>query len=363
MPPPAAPGQASSAKSEAESGLSGVSGSDALDLLLADATVSAIFISGPEEVFVERAGRVELTSVTLGDANGAVEAVRHLAADGALEPPAEAPFLDVQLGDGSRLTALMPPLVRSGACATLRKRSRQVRSLEALAASGALSSDVRQLLEACVAIRRNLLVSGDPAARAAVLGAFALAMGTGTRVVCISRGPELVPARPGWVNITAGAGPGAGVVNAAAALRPDYLVVTDVQGADAAEVLGTAAGGQEGILCGIAARSSGEAVARLEALALQGGAPSGARELALGTIDLVVHAESRGDGEVRVTELADLRLGADGRLGVELLLVWRSDPTTEGRSGGKFYATGATPRLAAALTAHGKPLPATLFRK
>jgi len=335
-----------------------------LDDLLSDPAVSSIFITGAGSVHAERNGRIEVASasVPLGDAPTLADLIRTLAGRGTLLGASEdSSLLDARLPDGSRLTAILPPAT-AAAAAVIRRPVRHGRSLADLAAAGVLSKDMEQTLEACVAARRNLLITGDVAASLALAGSLAAAFRPESRVISIGGGSEISLPLPGWVDVSADAG-GGGAIRVAGSLRPDYLIVTNVGAPGAGDVLHVGALGQEGILCTLPARTAGEALARWEALAMQTQGASGVRELIAATFDLCVHAALLPDGALRVVDVSNVKLAGD-KLTAEPVQVWKADPaSSEGKAAGRFQATGATLRIAAALAARGAPLSAAALRK
>src|SRR6185295_10832865 len=149
---------------------------DALDALLADGAVSAIFILGPESTLVERGGKIEPHPTPLGDANAVADAVWRIATSAVPPPPSDNPVIDVRLADGTRVAAVFPPAAPAGLCAAIRKAVQPARTFADLGPTGTMARDVQTLLEAAMAGQRNILVTGDGAAVTAVLGAAAAAV-------------------------------------------------------------------------------------------------------------------------------------------------------------------------------------------
>jgi pilus assembly protein CpaF len=168
--------------------------------------------------------------------------------------------------------------------------------------------------------------------------------------------------RSGWTELAPSADMPA-LVRVAAAFRADHLLIGETAGAELLDLLTAAARGQEGILVGLPARSAGEALARVEALAARSAGTGGVAPLVDSTLDLVVSAASLADGGVVVTEIAEPRLDS-GKLGTERVAVWQ--PEGDGKrargAAGKQQVTGVSPRLAASLASSGSPLPSSLVR-
>jgi Flp pilus assembly CpaF family ATPase len=320
--------------------------------LLKDNTVSGVFILGPESVELERGGRRE--AVALGDAElGAlVGTLRNLGGDGGADPTA--PVIDVVLPGEARLTAVFPP-VASRLCASIRRSAIATRSLKELTKNNVVSGDMADVLEACVATRRNVLLAGDGAATHTVLEALAQLIPAKQRVIALgARVSPGDPARP-WINVSLlgmnGHAVGTTPAAAATAVRPDYLLVDVTSPQAAAEVVAACACGQQGAIVCLPARSASDALARLEGLASGAlGSPDAAKALVTGAFDLVAHVATLADGKVRVLALSEPRLGADRHMAAEALMIF------DARAGadGSFRATGTQSQLAGTLSALGR---------
>jgi pilus assembly protein CpaF len=315
---------------------------------------SAIFVTG-QHVEIERNGRREAADMPPGLSLEA--ALRNLAAGGSPRPSGDTRVLNVLLPENARLAAIFPP-VAAEMSATLQKLAPSGHSLSDLALSGVLSQDARELLEACIGTRRNILLGGDGRALQALLQATATAIPPQLRVVSLA---ETVspPAGSNWVKLTMETRV-SDIVQAAASLRPDYLVVEVTAPGLATDVLTQCVLGQEGTIVAMAARSATDAMQRLAALAGPAlGGVAQARELAADAFDLVVCAGSLADGSLRVLEIGEPRADGSGQGAVSPVIVWSSE---KGR-GGQFEVAGKLSRLSATLGTRGVQLPRSLTRK
>ncbi len=331
--------------------------------LLESDGISAVFISGPQTVEVERDGQRE-TAATAPDPAALVEAVRTLASRAVPPPAPDAGLVNVTLPDGARLTALFPPLSDQLTVA-LQKVTPVQKSFAELVADGIASREMQQVLEACILQHRSVLVAGDHHAARAVMHALASSLPARSRVICLAESLGPPSGATAWIRLT----PDARVpelLTTAAALRPDYLITEVRDATAAADVVheGTL-GHQGGIIASLSARSAGDALTRVHALAGSSlGARAGLADLVAAAFDVVVFATSLGDGNMRVLEVSEPKVDADGRLTTETLLMWKADgPTGDGGVSGRFVATGASSRLAATLGARGVQLPASVLRK
>jgi pilus assembly protein CpaF len=321
--------------------------------------VTAVYISAPDSVEIERNGRREPAALSPSDAETLADNLRALAGRGTPRPSPEASVVNVTLPDGSRLVAVFPPAAAQ-VCAALHRASGVQKSLGDLASEGALSKEMQQVLEACSSTRRNVIVSGDRRAAELLLQALANTIASRFRVVVVADRVAAPGGGTAWIKLTTEPR-NPDVMTAAIALRPDYLIVDVTAATTAADLLQECAVGQEGVFAAVAARSASDALARLQALAGSAlGGSSSVRELLAGSFDLIVHASTMNDGSVRILEIAEPRADHDGRLVAEPLLTWRAD---EGRNGGRFQTTNAPSRLAATLAARGVQVPASVLQR
>jgi pilus assembly protein CpaF len=298
--------------------------------LLDDAEVSEVMVNGPGlPVWVERAGALERTDLVLDRA--AVDlAVERIAAPLGLRVDRTRPAVDARLPDGSRVHIIVPPLAVDGPCITIRRFVVRSMSLAELCPPG-----VDALLARSVAERRNLLVVGATASgKTTLLNALAAAVGAGERIITVEDAAELELHHPHVVRLEARAGSGAGtstvreLLRNALRMRPDRLVVGEVRGAEALDLLIAMNTGHDGALATLHANGAAEALDRLETLALLAGSglplPALRRQVAA-SLDLVVHVGRGSGGSRRVVEVREVDVvpggagtvlaGRDGVLG------------------------------------------------
>jgi pilus assembly protein CpaF len=318
------------------------------DLLGRDA--SAVYVRG-NQLEIERGGQREPAVVS--SENVLQEAIRTLASRGSPRPAGDTRVINVMLPENARLAAIFPP-VASDLTVTLQRLAPVGRSLGALVDSGALAPEAREMIEACVSTRRNILIGGDGRALEVLLEAVAGAIPTQMRVVSLAAGIA-GPDDASWIKLATDTRV-TDIVTAAASLRPDYLVVEVTAPPLATDVLSQCVLGQEGTIVGMAARSASDALHRLAALAgpALGGAAH-ARELAAAAFDVVLCAGTLADGSIRVLEMGEPRQGIDGTgpLEVAPLITYTGSTGNNGR----FQLTPGPSRIAATLGARGVSLP------
>lgn len=304
-------------------------GAGPLQTLLDDPEVTDVLVNGPDDVWVDRGGRLSRTTVTLGsDADVRALAVRLAAAAGQRLDDA-APAVDARLADGTRLHAVLPPV--AGGCTLLSLRTVRPRAfpLEALTASGALAPGVERLLVGLVRARATILVSGATGAgKTTLLAALIGVVPPDERVVVIEESEELRPAHRHVVRLLArranvdGAGRVdlADLVRHAMRMRPDRIVLGECRGAEVRDVLGALNTGHDGGFATLHANAAADVPARLEALgALAGLTRDALAAQASSALDVVLHVR-RAAGHRYLAEVGVVRRGASGALEVAAAL-------------------------------------------
>ena len=322
--------------------------------LLESDGASAVYVTGTK-VEVERRGHREHADVPAGAS--LPEALRTIASRGSPRPTGDTRVVNVMLPENARLAVIFPP-VASELCATLQKLAPPGRTLADLVTAGVMSKEGRELIESCLATRRNILVAGDGRASQAVLQAVAAAMPPKLRVVSLVDHLQ-APDGVAWTRLTP-EGRVSDIVFAAASLRPDYLVLEVTEPSLAADVVSQCVLGQEGTVVAMAARSAADALQRLCALAGPAlGGIAHVRELVASAFDVVLGASTLADGSMKVLEIGEPQVDLGGQIKLAPLIAW------EGEGGnGRFRIMGGGPaRLPATLAARGAPVPHGLGRK
>ena len=272
-----------------------------LEPLLADPTVDEVMVNGPGAVYVERRGRLERTGVGFAGEAELMHAIERVLAPLGRRVDEASPLCDARLADGSRVNVVIPPLSLSGPCLTVRRFRREGFSLRDLVSNGTLPAALAELLAVCVAARASILVSGGTGSgKTTTLNALSGAIPGEERIVTIEDAAELrlrqrhvvrLEARPanlegrGEVTIRQ-------LVRNALRMRPDRIVVGEVRGAEALDMLQALNTGHDGSLTTVHANSPEDALRRVETLALMAGVglPHAAvREQAASALDLIVH--------------------------------------------------------------------------
>jgi pilus assembly protein CpaF len=296
-----------------------------LEPLLADPAVDEVMVNGPGEVWVERAGRLERAgAVRFGGDAELMHSIERILAPLGRRVDEASPLCDARLPDGSRVNVVIPPLSLSGPCLTIRKFRRHGFSLADLVAGGTLPQALADMLASCVRARASVLVSGGTGSgKTTTLGALSAAIPDGERIVTIEDAAELrlrqrhvvrLESRPpnlegrGEVTIRA-------LVRNALRMRPDRIVVGEVRGAEALDMLMALNTGHEGSLTTVHANSPEDALRRVETLALMAGVGlphEAVREQVASALQLVVHQARLASGERRIESVAEVVRVAGG---------------------------------------------------
>ncbi len=296
-----------------------IAGLGPLEPLLADPGVTEVMVNGPGRAYVERAGRIEAVPLAL-DAAGIVRLVERVVAPLGLRLDRSSPMVDARLPDGSRVHAVIPPLAIDGPCITIRRFGARAVPLRDFG----LDDRAIALLTWCVVAGWNVIVAGGTSAgKTTLLNALSSAIPDDERIVTIEETAELRLAQSHVVRLEArppnAEGAGAvtvrDLVRTALRMRPDRIVVGEVRGGEALDMLQALNTGHDGSLSTVHANGAHDALARLETLVLLAdvGLPLGAVRSQLGSaVDAVVFVARRRGGVRRVETIGELYAGADG---------------------------------------------------
>ena len=284
-----------------------------LEPLLSDPSVDEVMVNGPDAVYVERRGQIQRTGVSFAGEGELMHAIERVLAPLGRRVDEASPLCDARLPDGSRVNVVIPPLSLSGPCLTVRRFRHEGYSLRELVESGTMPGEVAELLALCVAARAAVLVSGGTGSgKTTTLGALSGAIPGEERIVTIEDAAELrlrqrhvvrLESRPANVEGRGEVTIRQLVVNALR-MRPDRIVVGEVRGPEALDMLQALNTGHDGSLTTVHANSPADALRRVETLALMAGVglPHGAiRDQVASALDVVVH-QTRLPSGARVVE-------------------------------------------------------------
>jgi len=288
-----------------------------IDPLLRDPVVTEVMVNGPDQVWVEENGTLRLTGMKFRDAQQVLDLITRIVAPLGRKVDQATPYVDARLPDGSRVHAIIPPVAVNGPVLTIRKFAVKRPTLGALVAGGALSQEMARFLERAVQARLTILISGGTSTgKTTFLNALAGAIRSeGERTITIEESAELQlpgthvialetrqPNLEGYGEITIRQ-----LLRNALRMRPDRIVVGEVRGAEAFDLLQALNTGHEGSMSTIHANSAGDALSRLENMVLMAGEGlplEAIRRQIASAIQIVVQLERDPQGIRRVVEIA-----------------------------------------------------------
>ncbi|HEX3262217.1 MAG TPA: CpaF family protein [Solirubrobacterales bacterium] len=295
-----------------------------LEELLADPRVEEVMVNGPDRVYVERGGRIEPTRIAFESEGALRDSIERILAPLGRRVDELSPMADARLADGSRVNVIIPPLAVDGPALSIRRFTALRPDPDELVASGTLTADLREVLAGAVRERRSLLVSGGTGSgKTTLLNALSSYIDPLERVVTIEDAAELRLRQPHVVRLESrpASVEGRGEVTIrdllrnALRMRPDRIVIGEVRGPEALDLLTALNTGHDGALSTVHANSPEDALRRMETLALMAGIglPHAAiRDQVRRGIELVVHLVRDGDGARRVVALGEVTTVAGG---------------------------------------------------
>ncbi len=296
-----------------------------LEPLLEDETITDIMVNGPDRVFVEQRGKLRQSSVRFRNTAHVGSIAQRIAAAVGRRVDESSPMVDARLADGSRVNIIFPPLALNGACISIRKFSRQQISFEALAAKGSVTPQLGRVLEIGARCRLNVIVSGGTGAgKTTLLNAMSRMIDPAERIVTIEDAAELQLQQPHVVRLETrppnlegrGEVTQRDLVRNALRMRPDRVIVGEVRGAEAFDMLQAMNTGHDGSMSTIHANNTRDAITRIENM-VQMGQPNlplrAIRTQIVSAIDLLVQVERMRDGVRRVTQVTEV-MGLEGEI-------------------------------------------------
>jgi pilus assembly protein CpaF len=333
---------------------------------MADPTVTEVMCNGADTVYVERGGRVEVTDVRFPSDRALRQVIDRMLAVAGRRVDEASPMADGRLADGSRINAIIPPLSTVGSVLTVRRFPEMSMTIADLIGRETVSTDVGVFLEAAVRGKLNILVSGGTSTgKTTLLNVLSAFIPENERIITIEDAAELRLVQPHVVGLEARPAniEGAGrvtirdLVRNALRMRPDRIIVGEVRGGEAIDMLQAMNTGHEGSLTTVHANSPRDALLRLETMVLMSGLDlplRAVREQIASAIDLVLQLDRRVDGSRVVATVSEVQ----GREGDTITLQEIFTRT----STGAIRATGLRPRCAERLAQHGAAVPTATFR-
>ena len=345
-----------------------------LEHLLHDPTVSDILVNRYDQVYVERNGRLEETSVVFKDERHLQQIIERIVSSIGRRIDESSPMVDARLADGSRVNAIIPPLALDGSCVSIRRFRTDKLGADDLVGRESWTEPMKVFLDAAVRCRLNIIVSGGTGAgKTTLLNILSSFINDNERVVTIEDAAELklrqrhvvrLETRPANIEGKGAVRQRELVVNALR-MRPDRIVVGEVRGEEALDMLQAMNTGHDGSLTTIHANSPRDALYRLDTMVAMANLniPEKAiRQQIASAVDVIVQVSRMADGTRKVIAISELT-GMEGEVITmqDIFLFERTGLSPEGRVRGRFRATGIRPKSSERLAAAGVHLPMDLF--
>ena len=347
-----------------------------LEPLLCDPSISDILVNGPSQVYVERRGLLELTDVRFNNEAHLVNIIDRIVSAVGRRIDESSPMVDARLKDGSRVNAIIPPLALDGPALSIRRFAVELLTMDDLTRLGSLNGEMAQVMSAIVKARLNVLVSGGTGAgKTTLLNLLSGFIPTTERIVTIEDSAELQLRQPHVVRLETrppniegrGAVTQRDLVRNSLRMRPDRIVIGEVRGAEALDMLQAMNTGHDGSLTTIHANSARDALGRVENMVSMSGITLPVKALRAqiaSAIDVVIQVERHEDGRRRVVSLQETN-GMEGDIITmsEIFTFERRGLDRDGNVQGELLATGIVPAFEKRLQERGIQLPVELFHR
>jgi pilus assembly protein CpaF len=346
-----------------------------LERLLADETITEVMVNGPHDVWIERAGRLHKSPVRFSDESHLRRIITKIVAQVGRRIDESSPMVDARLQDGSRVNATLPPLSLSGPLLTIRKFRHDRYDMDGLIEINSVTRETADLLRSCVQARLNVLISGGTGTgKTTLLNALSAAIPDSERIITIEDAAELqlnqrhvlrLESRPpniegeGEVKIR-------DLVRNSLRMRPDRIVVGEVRGAEALDMLQAMNTGHDGSLSTVHANSTRDALARIETMVLMAGfdLPLRAiRQQITSALDLLIQIERFHDGSRRVAAITEVQRMEGDVITLQDLFTFRVEGVTPDRHRrvvGSLVPTGLRPSFLDKFERRGVAVPPIL---
>lgn len=351
-----------------------VTGLGPLEPLLKDDSVNDILVNGPQQVFVERAGRLELTDTTFKDERHLLRIIDKIVSAVGRRVDESNPYVDARLADGSRFNAMVPPIAVDGSLVSIRKFKKEKLAIDDLVSFGAFTEEMAAYLQAAVATRLNVIVSGGTGSgKTTTLNALSSFIDDAERILTIEDTAELqlqqthvgrMESRPPNVE-------GKGAVDQrdclrnALRMRPDRIIVGETRGNEVIDMLQAMNTGHDGSMTTIHANSARDSVSRLENMIAMAGVEmpiKAVRSQIASAVNLIVQASRLQDGSRRMVSITEVT-GMEGEVisMQEVFRYQRVGLTPDNKIIGHFTATGVRSHFSERFRMWGYDLPSNIF--
>ena len=345
-----------------------------IESLLKDPSITEIMVNGPEKVFIERMGKLQLSGVQFHDDAHVMNIIERILSPIGRHIDESTPLVDARLKDGSRVNIIIPPLALCGPCITIRKFAQKALSVENLISFGTLDRKMADFIKACIQARINILVSGGTGSgKTTTLNVLSSFIPENERIVTIEDAAELklqqthvvtLESRPANIE-------GSGqitirdLVKNALRMRPDRIIVGEVRSGEALDMLQAMNTGHDGSLTTAHANTPRDALSRLETMVLMAGfeMPVRAiREQISSAIELILQQSRLKDGSRKITYITEVQhMEGDVITTQDLFRFEQTGMDADGKLTGHFVSTGMQPSFMEKFQTNGVELPEDFF--
>ncbi len=351
-----------------------VMGLGPLEPLLKDETVNDILVNGPQQIFVERAGKLQLTDITFKDEKHLLRIIDKIVSAVGRRVDESNPYVDARLADGSRFNAMVPPVAVDGSLVSIRKFKKDKLGIDDLVRFGALTEEMAAYLQAAVSTRLNVIVSGGTGSgKTTTLNALSSFIDNAERILTIEDTAELqlqqvhvgrMESRPPNVE-GRGAVTQRDCLRNALRMRPDRIIVGETRGEEVIDMLQAMNTGHDGSMTTIHANSARDGVSRLENMIAMSGIEmpiKAVRSQIASAVNLIVQASRLQDGSRRMVSITEIT-GMEGEVisMQEIFKYERLGLAPDGKIIGRFTATGVRSHFADRFRQWGYDLPASIY--
>ena len=351
-----------------------VMGLGPLEPLLKDDTVNDILVNGPQQIFIERDGRLELSHITFKDERHLLRIIDKIVSAVGRRVDESNPYVDARLADGSRFNAMVPPIAVDGSLVSIRKFKKEKLAIDDLVRFGAFTEEMAAYLQAAVSTRLNIIVSGGTGSgKTTTLNALSSFIDNAERILTIEDTAELqlqqihvgrMESRPANVE-GKGAVTQRDCLRNALRMRPDRIIVGETRGEEVIDMLQAMNTGHDGSMTTIHANSARDGVSRLENMIAMSGIEmpiKAVRAQIASAVNLIVQASRLQDGSRRMTSITELT-GMEGEV-ISMQEIFRYERlglAADGKIIGRFTATGVRSNFADRFKQWGFELPPSIY--
>jgi len=351
-------------------------GLGSLEDLLEDGEITDILVNNKDEIYVERKGKLELTHKRFTSNDQVKTVIERIIAPIGRRIDESSPMVDARLTDGSRVNAIIPPLVLTGPTLTIRKFRKERFKIEELIELKALNAHMAEFLKACVISRKNMIVSGGTGSgKTTVLNVLSGFIPDNERIITIEDAAELKLGQEHWVRLESRPpnieGKGAisirDLFRNTLRMRPDRIVIGECRSAESLDMLQAMNTGHDGSMTTIHSNSTHDVLSRLDSMILMSGVElpiRAIREMISSAVDLIVHTARLSDGTRKIMQITELA-GMSDETHINLKDVFMFKQTSIDNHGnilGEFQPTGYIPTFLDEIQMRGIPVSANIFR-